>query len=149
MTRTDALADAFEADVSELRSAGLRVTAVRTAVLRALSHKAHATAEDVLTFVRADIGSVSVQAVYDVLHALAAAGLVQCIEPAGHPARYERRRGDNHHHLVCRSCGTVVDVDCAVGQAPCLTPQSGHGFTVDTAEVIYWGICESCDAPPN
>lgn len=149
MTRTDALDAAAQADVSELRSAGLRVTAVRTSVLRALSHNPHSNAEDVLTFVRSDIGSVSVQAVYDVLHALTGAGLVQCIEPAGHPARYERRTGDNHHHLVCRGCGTVVDIDCATGQAPCLTPQNDHNFAIESAEVIYWGTCKSCEAQPD
>lgn len=132
------------ADEALLRSAGLRVTAPRLATLEALSAHPHASAEHVIAAVRASLGTVSVQAVYDVLHALHARGLVQRIEPAGHPARYERRLGDNHHHVVCRTCGAVSDVDCATGHAPCLIPSNDHGFTIDTAEVLYWGTCPSC-----
>ncbi|MGP7961407.1 Fur family transcriptional regulator [Sanguibacter sp. A247] len=131
-------------DEALLRSAGLRVTAPRLATLAALSTQPHASADQVIGAVRAKLGSVSVQAVYDVLHVLDAHGLIQRIEPAGHPARYERRRGDNHHHVVCRSCGAVSDVDCATGHAPCLIPSNDHGFTIDTAEVLYWGTCPSC-----
>ncbi|GGM39574.1 Fur family transcriptional regulator [Promicromonospora citrea] len=127
-----------------LRGAGLRVTATRTAALHALEETRHATADDVLGSVRARLGTVSVQAVYDVLHALTDAGLLRRIEPAGHPARYERRTGDNHHHVVCRSCGAIGDVDCAVGHAPCLTPSDDNGFAVETAEVTYWGLCPRC-----
>lgn len=127
-----------------LRDAGLRVTAPRVAVLVAVGRLPHATAEAVLTAVRAELPTVSVQAVYDVLHALTGAGLLRCIEPAGHPARYERRVADNHHHVVCRGCGAIDDVDCAVGPSPCLTPSSTGGFTVETAEVTYWGLCPAC-----
>jgi len=135
-------------DEALLRERGLRVTGSRLAVLRALAGHAHATADDVVRAVRADLGSVSVQAVYDCLHALTAAGLLRRMEPAGHPARYERRTGDNHHHVVCRSCGAVADVDCAVGEAPCLTPVASHGFAVDLAEVTFWGLCPDCAADP-
>lgn len=127
-----------------LRGAGLRVTAARVAALHAVGENQHATADAVLTSVRAELGTVSVQAVYDVLHALSAAGLLRRIEPAGHPARYERRTGDNHHHVVCRVCGTIGDVDCTVGHAPCLTPSADHGFVIETAEVTYWGLCPDC-----
>lgn len=137
-----------DANVTALRAVGLRVTAARLSVLRALTDSPHAPAESVLTFVRSDIGTVSTQAIYDVLHALTTAGLVQSIEPAGHPARYERRTGDNHHHMVCRTCGAVVDVDCATGTTPCLNPGGTNDFTIDTAEVIYWGTCKACAAPP-
>lgn len=128
----------------ELRAAGLRVTSARLATLRVLDRVPHASAEQVIAEVRADLGTVSVQAVYDVLHALADAGIVERIEPAGHPVRYERRVGDNHHHVVCRTCGTVGDVDCALGAAPCLTPAGDHGFRIERAEVTYWGLCPSC-----
>jgi len=131
-----------------LRQRGLRVTGTRLAVLRALDEHQHATADDVVQAVRADLGSVSVQAVYDCLHALTAAGLLRRMEPAGHAARYERRTGDNHHHVVCRSCGAVADVDCTVGHAPCLTPSASHGFAVDLAEVTFWGLCPDCAADP-
>lgn len=131
-------------NAAQLRSAGLRVTAPRLAVLECLGEHPHADADTVLSRVRERLGTVSVQAVYDVLHALTERGIVQRIEPAGHPARYELRVGDNHHHVVCRSCGAVGDVDCATGHAPCLIPSSTHGFTIDTAEVIYWGTCPSC-----
>ena len=127
-----------------LRHAGLRVTAPRAAALRAVGDQQHATADDVLSSVRDELGTVSVQAVYDVLHALTDAGLLRRIEPAGHPARYERRTGDNHHHVVCRVCGSIGDVDCTVGHAPCLTPSTDNGFVVETAEVTYWGLCPAC-----
>lgn len=131
-------------DTDLLRVHGLRVTAPRLAVLDVLEGHAHLDADEVLQQVRATLPTVSVQTVYDVLHALAGAGLLRRIEPAGHPARYERRTGDNHHHVVCRGCGAVDDVDCAVGHAPCLTPSSTAGFTVETAEVTYWGLCPTC-----
>lgn len=127
-----------------LRGAGLRVTGVRLAVLRALDGHEHATADDVVRAVRADLGAVSVQAVYDSLNTLATAGLLRRMEPAGHPARYERRVGDNHHHIVCRGCGRIADVDCTVGHSPCLTPSDAHGFAVDLAEVTFWGLCPRC-----
>ncbi len=129
---------------SELRDHGLRVTAARLAVLDAVEVQQHADADDVLRAARTALGSVSVQAVYDVLHTLTDKGLVRRIEPAGHPARYERRLGDNHHHVVCRGCGAVADVDCTVGHAPCLAPSSTAGFRIDTAEVTFWGLCPDC-----
>ena len=131
-------------DTDLLREAGLRVTAPRLATLAVLAENPHATADTVLGAVRRTLPTVSVQAVYDVLHALADAGLLRSVEPAGHPARYERRIGDNHHHIVCRRCGALDDVDCATGTAPCLTPSSDHGFTVESAEVTYWGLCPAC-----
>ncbi|WP_159844424.1 Fur family transcriptional regulator [Nocardia sp. CY41] len=127
-----------------LRAAGLRVTAPRLAVLDAVSARPHSDADAVAAAVRETLGSVSTQAVYDVLHACARAGILRRIEPAGSSARYETRIGDNHHHLVCRSCGAVADVDCAVGHAPCLDPSDAHGFVVDEAEVVFWGMCSSC-----
>ncbi|WP_317155020.1 Fur family transcriptional regulator [[Mycobacterium] appelbergii] len=127
-----------------LRAAGLRVTAPRVAVLNALVAAPHSTADDVANLVRQVLGSVSTQAVYDVLHACVKAGLVRRIEPAGSSARYETRTGDNHHHLVCRVCGRVADVDCAVGQAPCLEPSDLDGFAVEEAEVVFWGTCADC-----
>ncbi|MCL8025980.1 Fur family transcriptional regulator [Nocardioides bruguierae] len=127
-----------------LRGAGLRVTRPRLATLRALSAMPHAETEAVIAAVRADLGEVSHQAVYDVLRALTEAGLVRRIQPQGSVARYETRAGDNHHHVVCRGCGSIADVDCAVGHAPCLTPQADHGFVVDEAEVVYWGTCPDC-----
>ncbi|WP_322645579.1 Fur family transcriptional regulator [Oerskovia flava] len=129
---------------SELRTHGLRVTAARLAVLDAVTHHQHADADTVLQTVRSALGSVSVQAVYDVLKALTDKGLLRRIEPAGHPARYERRLDDNHHHVVCRACGAVADVDCAVGHTPCLAPSSSNGFAIDTAEVTFWGLCPAC-----
>jgi Fur family ferric uptake transcriptional regulator len=135
-------------DEQLLRDVGLRVTGVRLAVLRTLDRLQHAPADDVVQAVRTDLGSASVQAVYDTLHTLTGAGLLRRMEPAGHPARYERRVGDNHHHVVCRSCGAVADVDCAVGQAPCLTPNQTHGFTIDLAEVTFWGLCPDCASRP-
>jgi Fur family ferric uptake transcriptional regulator len=128
----------------ELRGAGLRVTAARVALLETVRDGDHLDVEAIASGVRDRIGHVSLQAVYDALHALTAAGLVRRIELADGPARFERRVGDNHHHVVCRSCGAVADVDCAVGEAPCLTASDDHGFSIDEAEVIYWGLCPDC-----
>ena len=128
----------------ELRGAGLRVTAARVALLQTVREGDHLGVEAIASGVRDRVGHISVQAVYDALHALTAAGLLRRIEPAASPARFERRVGDNHHHAVCRSCGAVADVDCAIGQAPCLTPSDHHGFAIDEAEVIYWGLCPDC-----
>ena len=127
-----------------LRGAALRVTGPRVAVLAAVHEHPHADTDSIITVARQDIGVVSGQAVYDVLHALTAAGLVRRIQPKGSVARYEARIGDNHHHVVCRSCGAIADVDCAVGDAPCLTASDDRGFTIDEAEVIYWGRCPEC-----
>jgi Fur family transcriptional regulator, stress-responsive regulator len=120
------------------------VTAVRVALLETVRDGDHLGVEGVASGVRARVGHVSLQAVYEALHALTAAGLVRRIEPAGGPPRYEGRVGDNHHHLVCRSCGVVADVDCAVGEAPCLVPADDRGFSLSEAEVIYWGLCADC-----
>jgi Fur family transcriptional regulator, stress-responsive regulator len=128
----------------ELRGAGLRVTAARVALLETVREGDHLGVEAITSGVRGRVGHISVQAVYDALHALTAAGLLRRIEPDGSPARFERRVGDNHHHAVCRSCGAIADVDCAIGQAPCLTPSDHHGFAIDEAEVIYWGLCPDC-----
>jgi len=128
----------------ELRGAGLRVTAARVALLETVRNGDHLGVEAIADGVRARVGHVSVQAVYDALHALTAAGLVRRIEPAGSPARFEGRVGDNHHHVVCRSCGVLADVDCAVGEAPCLTASDDHGFAIGEAEVVYWGLCPDC-----
>ena len=131
-----------------LRMADLRVTRPRVAVLEAVHANAHADTETIFTAVREGLPDVSRQAVYDVLNALTAVGLVRRIQPLGLVARYESRVGDNHHHVVCRSCGIIADVDCAVGEAPCLTPSDDNdvldGFVLDEAEVIYWGICPDC-----
>ncbi len=127
-----------------LRAADLRVTRPRLAVLTAVHAHPHADTDAILGSARADLGAVSHQAVYDVLKALTAAGLVRRIEPAGSSARYELRVGDNHHHLVCRTCGAIADVDCAVGDTPCLTAAQDHGFAIDEAEVVYWGLCPAC-----
>jgi Fur family ferric uptake transcriptional regulator len=128
-----------------LRGASLHVTRPRVAVLAAVHDHPHADTHSIIGLVREDLGEVSQQAVYDVLRALTAAGLVRRIEPAGSVARYESRVGDNHHHLVCRSCGAIADVDCAVGTAPCLTAaDDDHGYVLDEAEVIYWGLCSGC-----
>src|SRR6202453_579865 len=132
--------------VEELRSAGLRVTAARVALLEAVRHGDHLGAAALATGVRDRVGHVSLQAIYEALHALTEAGLIRRIEPPGSPARFEGRVGDNHHHVVCRSCGVVADVDCAVGEAPCLTASDDHGFSVGEAEVIYWGLCPACSA---
>jgi Fur family transcriptional regulator, stress-responsive regulator len=129
---------------STLRDASLRVTRPRLAVLGAVQEHPHADTETVIRLVRADLGAVSHQAVYDVLRVLTDAGLLRRIQPAGQTARYESRVGDNHHHAVCRSCGTISDVECAVGHAPCLTASDDHGFVVDEAEVVYWGTCPGC-----
>ena len=127
-----------------LREASLRVTRPRLAVLSAVHEHPHVDTDSVIRVVRDQLGDVSHQAVYDVLRALTAAGLVRRIQPSGSVARYESRVGDNHHHVVCRSCGTIADVDCAVGAAPCLTASDGHGFAIDEAEVVFWGLCPLC-----
>ncbi|WP_281205216.1 Fur family transcriptional regulator [Nocardia shimofusensis] len=137
-----------------LRTAGLRVTAQRLAVLSVVHEHPHSETDSILGRVRESVGTVSHQAVYDVLRALTSAGLLRRIQPMGSVARYETRVGDNHHHLVCRGCGVIVDVDCAVGEAPCLDAADEHGFVVDEAEVIYWGHCPDCSkaqlsAPPK
>jgi Fe2+ or Zn2+ uptake regulation protein len=129
-----------------LRAHGLRVTRPRRTVLEVLSEGGHLDVDDVAGRVRQRLDSVSTQAVYDVLGALSRAGLARRIEPAGSPARYEARTGDNHHHLVCRGCGAVADVDCAVGRAPCLDPADAKGYEVDEAEVTFWGLCPNCQA---
>jgi Fe2+ or Zn2+ uptake regulation protein len=137
-----------------LRQNGVQVTAQRLAVLAAVSRRPHGTADDVAKAVRDEIGVISRQAVYDALAVLADKGLIRRIQPAGSPARYEDRAGDNHHHLICRSCGRMVDVDCAVGYRPCLTAADSSGYDVDEAEVIFWGVCPACqpttaDATPS
>ena len=129
-----------------LRRHGLQVTAQRLAVLRAVSDRPHSTADDIANVVRAEIGAISRQAVYDALGALTDKGLLRRIQPAGSPARYEDRVDDNHHHLICRTCSRMVDVDCAVGYTPCLTAADGSGYEIDEAEVIYWGRCPECVA---
>jgi Fur family transcriptional regulator, stress-responsive regulator len=127
-----------------LRDASLRVTRPRVAVLGAVHGHPHADTETVIRSVRAELPEVSHQTVYDALNALTAAGLVRRIQPSGSVARYESRVGDNHHHVVCRKCGVIADVDCAVGEAPCLTASDDLGFAIDEAEVIYWGVCPDC-----
>ena len=127
-----------------LRGAALRVTRPRLAVLGAVYAHPHADTDSIIGAVRRDLPEVSHQAVYDSLRTLTSAGLVRRIQPLGSVARYESRVGDNHHHVVCRSCGEIADVDCAVGDAPCLTASDDHGFSIDEAEVIYWGLCRSC-----
>ena len=127
-----------------MRKHGLQVTVQRLAVLEAVSARPHATADELADDVRASLGSVSRQAVYDALGVLVEKGLVRKIQPAGSPARYEDRVGDNHHHLVCRTCGLLVDVDCAVGASPCLTAAADSSYEIDEAEVIYWGRCPEC-----
>jgi len=127
-----------------LRGASLRVTRPRLAVLAAVHDHPHADTDSIIGVVRADLGEVSTQAVYDVLRALTEAGLVRRIQPAGSVARYESRVADNHHHVVCRSCGAVEDVDCAVGDTPCLTASDDRGYSIDEAEVTYWGLCPTC-----
>ena len=129
-----------------LRRYGLQVTAQRLAVLRAVSDRPHSTADDICTVVRAEIGAVSRQAVYDALAALTDKGLLRRIQPARSSARYEDRVADNHHHLICRTCSRMVDVDCAVGDTPCLTAADDSGYEIDEAEVIYWGRCPECVA---
>lgn len=134
--------------VEQLRAAGLRVTAPRVATLEWLAGHPHATADQVADGVRERLGSVSTQAIYDVLHACAQSGLLRRIEPAGHPARFETRTDDDHHHLVCRVCGRTEDVDSAVGATPCLDPAESAGFVVDGAEVVFWGYCPDCSRQP-
>ncbi len=129
-----------------LRQHGLHVTAQRLAVLRAVSGRPHSTADDLDKVVRAEIGAISRQAVYDALGILTDKGLLRRIQPAGSPARYEDRVDDNHHHLICRACGRMVDVNCAVGSTPCLTAADDSGYEIDQAEVIYWGRCAECVA---
>jgi Fur family ferric uptake transcriptional regulator len=132
-----------------LRTAGLRVTASRLAVLSAVAEGEHLTADQVASDVRGRVGTISTQAVYDVLGALTRAGLTRRIEPAGSPARYETRVGDNHHHVVCRVCGAVSDIDCVVGEPPCLLPTESSGYRIDEAEVTFWGLCPTCQTTPN
>ncbi len=132
-----------------LRGAALRVTRPRVAVLSAVHDRPHADTDSIIATVRANLGEVSHQAVYDVLRALTIAGLVRRIQPTGSVARYESRVADNHHHVVCRSCGAIGDVDCAVGDTPCLTASNNHGFTIDEAEVVYWGLCPACSTAPT
>ncbi|MEM9159710.1 MAG: Fur family transcriptional regulator [Verrucomicrobiota bacterium] len=128
----------------KLRDQGLAVTAQRVAIIKAVSSRPHSNADVIADDVRNALGAISRQAVYNALGTLTDKGLIRRIQPAGSPALYEDRVGDNHHHLICRQCGKTVDVDCAVGYAPCLTPSNDHGFVVDEAEVIYWGICPEC-----
>ncbi|HTX44987.1 MAG TPA: Fur family transcriptional regulator [Solirubrobacteraceae bacterium] len=130
--------------IALLRRHGVQVTAQRLAVLHAVSECPHGTAADVVEVARAEIGSISLQAVYDALGTLTDEGIIRRIQPAGSPARYEDRVGDNHHHLICRSCGRMVDADCAVGESPCLTAADDSGYEIDEAEVIYWGRCPEC-----
>jgi Fe2+ or Zn2+ uptake regulation protein len=129
-----------------LRGVDLRVTRPRLAVLSAVHEHPHADTDSIIGATRANLGEVSHQAVYDVLRALTDAGLVRRIQPPGSVARYESRVGDNHHHVVCRSCGAIEDVDCAVGDAPCLTASDNRGFAIDEAEVVYWGLCPDCSS---
>jgi len=131
-------------DLSDLRAAGLRVTAPRLAVLAAVREGSHLAVDEIAGHARDRLGAVSTQAIYDVLHALTKAGLVRRIDPPGSPVRFESRVGDNHHHLICRACDALVDVDCSVGDAPCLEPSSALGYTIDEAEIIYWGLCPAC-----
>ena len=140
------LPSVHEAQSSEerLRAAALRVTRPRVAVLDAVREHPHADTDSIVRIVRGSLGTVSTQAVYDVLRALSTAGVLRRIEPAGSVARYEARVGDNHHHLVCRGCGTIVDIDCAVGAAPCLLTDDDHGYVIDEAEITFWGLCPAC-----
>ncbi len=135
--------------VELLRQHGVQVTAQRLAVLRAVSSRPHVTADDLVEIVRGEIGAISRRAVYDVVGVLADKGLVRRIQPSGSAARYEDRVGDNHHHLICRACGRMVDVDCAVGSTPCLTAIDDAGYDIDEAEVIYWGHCPDCRQAPD
>jgi len=131
---------------TRLRDAGLRVTRPRVAVLHAVHEHPHADTETIIEAARVEVPTVSHQAVYDSLHTLTEHGLLRRIQPAGSVARYESRVGDNHHHVICRSCGAIGDVECAVGHAPCLLPHGADGFTVDEAEIVYWGVCAECRA---
>jgi len=142
--------DSAHGDFAEaLRAARLRVTAPRLGVMGALGAQPHSDTDTVIRAVRRDVGSVSAQAVYNVLAALVEVGLVRRIEPAGSPALYELRVGDNHHHIVCRACGATTDVDCAVGRRPCLTPAETRGYALDEAEVTFWGLCPDCQSPTS
>ena len=136
-------------DEDRLRAAGLRVTSARVAILEAVRSGTHPGADEVARMARDRVGHVTIQAVYEALGALTQAGLVRRIEPAGSPARYEGRVGDNHHHIVCRRCGAVTDVDCVVGHAPCLEPAQSSGFVIDEAEVTFWGLCDQCRQRPS
>ena len=138
--------DVVPSAADRLREHGLQVTAQRLAVMKAVAGQPHITAEGIAEAVRRDIGAISHQSVYDTLSVLVAEGLMRRIQPAGSPARFENRVRDNHHHLICRTCGRVVDVDCAVGVAPCLTASEDNGYEIDEAEVIYWGRCPACVA---
>lgn len=138
--------DPAHAFAHTLRAHGLQVTAQRVAVLRAVAAHPHSTADQVAEAARAHIGTISRQAVYDALGVLTQKGILRQIQPAGSPALYERRVGDNHHHLICRVCGITVDADCSIGVAPCLLPVDASGFEIDQAEVIYWGTCSACRA---
>ncbi len=139
------LTDVVSESVTQLlRDHGVQVTAQRLAIMTAVSARSHATADEITEDVRAVIGSISRQAVYDSLGVLVDKNLVRRIQPAGSPARFEDRVGDNHHHLICRNCGTTVDIACAVGEVPCLHADDDHGFAIDEAEVIYWGLCPPC-----
>ncbi|NHU85907.1 transcriptional repressor [Kocuria sp. JC486] len=146
MSTVDAGEAAQDRERTLLRGAGLRVTQPRLAVLTVLRDHQHSDATAILNAVRRTSPSVSHQAVYDCLHALTEAGLVRSIQPAGSPARYEIRRNDNHHHLVCRGCGDVVDIPCQTGPAPCLHTDDDHGYAIDEAEVYFWGLCPACQA---
>ena len=136
--------EVFPDPATLLRRRGVQVTAQRIAVLRAVTKRPHGTAEDIELIVRGEIGAISRQAVYDALGTLTDQDLLRRIQSAGAPARYEDRVGDNHHHLICRTCGRMVDVDCAVGEVPCLTASDDSGYEIDEAEVIYWGRCPTC-----
>lgn len=140
---------AGSSDLDDLRASGLRVTAPRLAVLAAVREGGHPAVEEVGLRARQRVGTVSTQAIYDVLHALTDAGLLRRIEPPASPVRYEARVGDNHHHVICRTCGSMLDVDCATGHAPCLEPSSSAGYAIDEAEIIYWGICPECRGPAD
>ena len=136
-------------DVPEaLKMAGLQVTAQRLAVYQAVQSTPHAMADDICQAVRSELGVISRQAVYDALNAMSEHGIIRRIQPAGSPARYEHRV-DNHHHLICRECANLIDIDCAVGTAPCLEAQQDHGYKIDEAEVTYWGVCPACQTTPQ
>lgn len=139
----------FRDPTAAVRRAGLRVTAPRLAVLSVVTEREHVTADQVAEEVRHRVGTISTQAVYDVLRALTGAGLVRRIALAGSPARYETRVGDNHHHLVCRSCGAITDVDCVIGEPQCLSPAAANGFVIDETEVTFWGLCPRCQQRPE
>lgn len=136
-------------DADRLREAGLRVTSARLAILDVVRAGKHPGTDEIARAVRDRVGYVTLQAVYEAVNALTMAGLLRRIEPAGNPARYESRTGDNHHHIVCRECGTIADVDCAVGHAPCLEPAATSGFAIDEAEVTFWGLCPLCQTRPR